>query len=80
MIEGYECIVKGLRSQTWDIVDLPTGKNAIGCKWVYKANLKPDGSIDRYKARLVAKVYSQKVEKDYFDSFFLVAKKLPYCF
>lgn len=40
--------------------------------------LKPDGSIDRYKARLVAKCYSQKASIDYFDSFSLVAKNVTY--
>lgn len=41
-------------SGTWSIVDLPPGKEAINNKWVYKIKLHADGSIERYKARLVA--------------------------
>uniref|UniRef100_A0A2N9G7K3 CCHC-type domain-containing protein n=1 Tax=Fagus sylvatica TaxID=28930 RepID=A0A2N9G7K3_FAGSY len=40
------------KTHTWDLVDLPHGKSAIGCKWVYKIKTKSDGSIERYKARL----------------------------
>ena len=45
-------------NDTWELVPLPKGKNAIGCKWVYKIKNKADGSIERYKARLVAKGYA----------------------
>jgi hypothetical protein len=38
---------------------LPPHKHAIGCKWVYKLKLKADGSLERYKAQLVAKGYTQ---------------------
>ncbi|KAL0367478.1 UNVERIFIED_CONTAM: Retrovirus-related Pol polyprotein from transposon RE1 [Sesamum radiatum] len=50
------------KDKTWKIVDLSKGRKAIGCKWVYKVKLKPDGSIDRYKARLVANGYNQVEE------------------
>ena len=52
----YDAIVK---NGTWSLCDLPLGKKAIGTKWVYKLKHKPDGSIDRYKAKLVAKGYAQ---------------------
>lgn len=39
---------------TWTIQPLPLGKKSIGCKWIFKVKYKVDGSLDRYKARLVA--------------------------
>ena len=41
----------------------------IGCKWVLRKKLKPDGSIDKFKARLVAKEFKQKADLDFFDTF-----------
>ncbi|TYK18103.1 Cysteine-rich RLK (receptor-like protein kinase) 8 [Cucumis melo var. makuwa] len=61
-------------NQTWSIVPLPKGKNSIGCRWVYKIKHKADGSIERYKTRLVAKGYTQQEGLDYFETFSLVVK------
>ena len=43
------------RNHIWDLVEQPPNVNVIGCKWVYKLKHKPDGSMERYKVRLVAK-------------------------
>lgn len=61
-------------NETWDLVPLPEGKNAIGCKWVYKMKHNNDGSINKYKARLVAKGYGQTYGIDYEETFAPVAK------
>lgn len=56
-------------NNTWDIVPLPVGKKTVGCKWVYKVKLKADGSLERYKARIVAKGYTQEYGVDFLETF-----------
>ena len=46
------------RNATWDLVTLPTGKKTVGCRWVFAVKHNADGTIERYKARLVAKRYT----------------------
>lgn len=62
------------KTHTWDLVDLPPGKFAIPCKWVYKVKIRSDGSIERYKAQLVAKGYNQEYGIDYEETFAPVAR------
>jgi hypothetical protein len=55
------------RNKTWELVHLPAGKRAVGCKWIYTVKQNPEGKIERYKARLVARGYSQIYGMDYDD-------------
>jgi hypothetical protein len=59
---------------TWELVALPKDKKTIGCKWVYKVKHNADGSVSRYKSRLVAKGYAQTYGIDYEKTYSLVAK------
>ena len=59
---------------TWNLLQLPTGNKAIGCRWVFAVKVNPDGSVARLKARLVAKVYTQTYGVDYSDTFSPIAK------
>ena len=56
-------------NETWELVDLPEERSAIGSKWVYKMKYNQDGTVARYKARLVAQGYTQKFGTDYDEVF-----------
>ena len=58
-----------LNNHTWELVDLPPGNKPLGYKWIFKRKLKDDGTIDKYKARLVVKGFRQKESLDYFDTY-----------
>ena len=61
-------------NHTWSLQSLPLGKKAIGCKWVYMVKYKADSTVERFKARLVAKRYTQKEGLDYIETFSPIAK------
>ena len=61
------------KTRTWDLIDLPSGKSAISCKWVYKIKTRSDGTVDRYKAHLVTRGFTQEYEIDYEETFAHVA-------
>jgi len=61
-------------NHTWYLTDIPSRKTPIGCKWVYNIKHKTDGTIDRHKAKLVAKGYTQLEGIDYLDTLSPMAK------
>ena len=54
---------------TWEIVDRPANKPVVSSKWVYRMKLNEAGEIVRYKARLVARGFSQTYGVDYTETF-----------
>jgi hypothetical protein len=62
------------QAQTWITVPHLEGKNIVGSKWVFRIKHKADGSIEKYKARLVACGFTQVFGEDYYDTFSPVAK------
>ena len=68
--EATDCEYDSLLSNdTWDLVPLPKGKNIVGSHWVFKLKRNSDGSVERYKACLVAQGYSQSEGVDYQEVF-----------
>ena len=53
------------QNHTWDLVPLPTGKHLVGSRWVYALKENSDGSLERHKARVIAKGFMQKYGLDY---------------
>ena len=66
MMEEYQSIMK---NDVWEIVPRLERKSVVTSKWVYKIKHAVDGSIDKYKARFVARGFSQK-EGEYYDETF----------
>lgn len=71
MADEYQALIS---NRTWDLVPPPASHHVVGSKWVYKIKQKADGSIDRYKARLVARGFTQQAGIDYDETFSPVIK------
>ena len=62
------------KNQTWEPTDLPEGKNVISLKWLFKTKYLADGSVQKYKARLVVRGFTQQQGIDYEETFAPVAR------
>ena len=71
MQEEYNSLMK---NGIWELATLLEGKNVVSCKWTYKTKFTSDGAIKRYRARLVARGFSQEKGIDYTEIFSLVPK------
>jgi hypothetical protein len=71
MNEEYHSLME---NDTWDRVPLSKGIKLFRCKWVYKTKNASDGSVERHKALLVSKGFSQVEGIDYNETFSLVSK------
>ena len=62
------------KNGTREVIDLLREKKIVGCKWMFIVKCKADGSIERYKARLVVKGFAQTYGIDYQETFAPVVK------
>ena len=62
------------KNEAWDLVELPARRKPIGSKWVFKKKTNAEGKVEKYKAGLVAKGYSQVPRIDFGDICSPVAK------
>ncbi|UYV73755.1 hypothetical protein LAZ67_11000746 [Cordylochernes scorpioides] len=72
MEEEFDSLIE---NKTWELVDPPKGQNVIGSKWVLKKRYSSDGSLERHKARLVARGFSQQYGIDYEETFAPVVRQ-----
>lgn len=61
------------KNETWDMVDLPAYKNVIKLRWVFKTIFAIEWSIQKYKARFLAKSYAQQHNIDFKEVFSPIA-------
>ena len=64
-------------NKVWDLEIIPKGAKTVGCKWVYKTKLDSQENIERYKARLVAKDFTQREGIDYMRHFLQSHVRIP---
>eukprot|EP00253_Pinus_taeda_P014552 PITA_14552 len=71
MVEEYNSIMV---NDVWEVMSRPQDRLVVGSTWIYKIQYAADGSVEKYKARFVAKGYAQKEGIDYEETFALVTR------
>eukprot|EP00253_Pinus_taeda_P036672 PITA_36672 len=72
MVEEYNSIMV---NDLWEVASRPQDRYVVGSRWIYKIKYVADGSVEKYKARFVAKGYAQKEGIDYEETFAPIASK-----
>ena len=67
------------KNKTWVLTMLPAEKKAVSCKWIYTVKQNPEGKVERYKARLIARGFRQTYRIDYDETIALVARNSQLC-
>lgn len=65
----YESLVKTVKNNVFKLVKLPEGRDVVDNKWVFNLKRNSDGSVQRYKARLVARGFSQQPGVDFTETY-----------
>ena len=69
-LEAMEDEMRSLSAnRVWDLEQIPKGAKTVGCKWVYNIKYDSQGNIDKFKARLAAKGFTQREGIDYNETF-----------
>lgn len=71
MMDEYDTLVQ---NKTWHLISFCSLVNPLTTKWIFRNKYNPDGTIERHKARLMAKGFNQNPGRDFIDTFNLFVK------